>query len=429
MITRDKAILKSGLSGRLLQGCLNEHLRGTERLNRLRDAYLLRAPITRRERAEGLPNHRVAHAYARYIVTIASSYLVGAAVSYQGEGQGAEALRRAYEKANAAGVDMELARQAALYGKGVEAVYADERACPRSAALDPRCAFVVYADDVSAEPLFGVHFHPVTDENGASRGYEAVVCTASERLTYRAADFANLLRGQPVAREPHYFGRVPLVEYWNNEEETGDVESVLSLIDAYDVLESCRVDDQEQLVDALLIVYGARLETDERGRTPAQQLRQDKLLYLPDRDAGAQYLVKSAGAGAEELRAALERDIHKFSMIPDLSDAQFAGNVSGVAMKYKLLGLEQLTRVKERWFREGLRERMRLYGHFLSVKGGRPLDESGLRITFTRSLPENALETAQMIRTLEGMVPNNVLLSQLPFLDGAQPQKPQEQQE
>ena len=387
-------------------------------MSRLRDAYLLREPSPRRPRAEGLPDHRLSHAFVRYIVTIASSYLAGSAVSYQGDCPGADALRSAFREANCAGVDMELARQASLYGKGVEIVYADARARPRSAALDPRCAFVVYADDVSCDPLFGVHFHPVTDESGAARGYEGAVYTAAERLVYRAADASSLFRGLPVSRQPHYFGRVPLIEYWNNEEETGDADAVLSLVEAYDVLESSRVNDQEQLVDALLIVYGARLETDEKGRTPAQQLRQDKLLYLPDRDAGAQYLVKQSGPGAEELRAALERDIHKFSMIPDLSDEQFAGNVSGVAMKYKLLGLEQLTRLKERWFREALRERLRCYAHFLSVKGGRMVDESRIRITFARTLPESALEAAQMVKTLEGMVPDDLLLSQLPFLDG-----------
>ena len=173
------------------------------------------------------------------------------------------------------------------YGKGVEVIYADGEAQPRSAALEPQTAFVVYSDDASAQPLFGVHFHPVVDEGGRPRGYEAQVYTETECLSFRAADFASLLRGAPYARAPHYFGRVPLIEYWNNEEETGDVECVLSLIDAYDALQSDRVNDQEQLVDALLIVYGARLEADERGRTPGQQLRQDKLLYLPDREAGA----------------------------------------------------------------------------------------------------------------------------------------------
>ena len=420
LITRDRAYLKNGLTGRMLQGCLDEHLRTTDKLSRLRDAYLLRTPPPRPSRAQGLPDHHLSHAYVRYIVTIASSYLAGAAVSYQGDGPGAEALREAYRLANAAGVDVELARCASLYGKGAEIIYTDDCAQPRSAALDPRCAFVVYADDVTADPLFGVHFHPMVDESGAPRGYEAEVYTASERLTYRSSEYASLLRGAPVSRTPHYFGRVPLIEYWNNDEETGDVEAVLSLIDAYNVLESSRVNDQEQLVDALLIVYGARLETDDRGRTPAEQLRQDKLLYLPDRDAGAQYLVKQSGQGAEELRAALERDIHKFSMIPDLSDRQFSGNASGVAMKYKLLGLEQLTRVKERWFREALKERLRCYAHFLAVKGGHPLDEGDVRIIFTRTLPESALEAAQMVKTLEGMVPDNLLLSQLPFMDGEQ---------
>ena len=117
-------------------------------------------------------------------------------------------------------------------------------------------------------------------------------------------------------------------------------------------------------------------------------------------------------------------------MVPDLSDENFAGNSSGVAMKYKLLGLEQLTRRKERWFREGLRERLRCYGYFLAVKGGRSLEEENIRILFTRALPENALETAQMVKTLEGMVPRQVLLSQLPFMEDTPRQtEPHQQKE
>ena len=158
---------------------------------------------------------------------------------------------------------------------------------------------------------------------------------------------------------------------------------------------------------------------DERGRSPAQQLRQDKLLYLPDRDAGAEYLTPGqTGGDGEVLRLALERDIHKFSMVPDLSDEHFGGNLSGVAIKYKLMGLEQLTRLKERWFREGLRERMRLFSHFLAVKGGRELDTDQVRMYFRRTLPVDNLETAQMVRTLSGMVPDKVLVSQLPFMEG-----------
>ena len=83
--------------------------------------------------------------------------------------------------------------------------------------------------------------------------------------------------------------------------------------------------------------------------------------------------------------------------------------------------------MKERWFREALRERMRCYGHFLAVKGCRALNADGIRMIFTRSLPENALETAQMVKTLEGMVPRNILLSQLPFMDGEDQGRPSQQ--
>ena len=60
------------------------------------------------------------------------------------------------------------------------------------------------------------------------------------------------LPGKIIDVEPHNFGDVPMVEYWNNSEETGDFEQVISLIDAYDTLESDRINDKTQFTDALL---------------------------------------------------------------------------------------------------------------------------------------------------------------------------------
>ncbi len=419
MIQRDRSLLAEGLpSPALLKGVLAEHLANVSRLNRLHDYYALHSPITARTRAEGLPNNRLTHAFARYIVSVSTGYLGQVSYSDEGQKDALTALKNAYRQANTDAVDVELAKQQSLYGRGVEVIYADERLAPKSAALDPRCAFVVYDGGVDAPPLFGVSVRPVLSASGRARGYQMTVYLKDRLLTYEAQSLSALGAGAPKSDTPHYFGRVPLIEYWNNEEETGDFESVMSLMDAYDVLESDRVNDQEQLVNALLVITGAQLLPDEKGRTPAQQLRQDKLLYLPDRDAGAEYLTRAGGgADAETLRASLAADIHKFSMIPDLSDENFSGNASGVAMRYKLLGLEQLTRVKERWFREALRERLRAYARFLSVKGGRELDPDAVRMTFERALPKDALETAQMVKTLEGIVPDNVLVSQLPFVD------------
>lgn len=409
-----------GVSRRGLQGVINEHLRDVPRLERLRAVYGGGADILRRERAQGLPNNRVAHAYARYIVTVASAYLCGRAVRYQSDTR-PKALANVlahYARCRADSVDIELANQAAVYGRAVELCYCDERARPCVSALDAKSAFVVYDDTVRAKPLMGVHTRELRDADGLPYGVEVHVYTDALHYTYVADSLQGVSDARPCACERHYFGHVPMIEFWNNEQERGDFEDVLPLIAAYDALQSDRVNNQEQLTNALLVITGARLETDEQGRSPAQALRQDKILYLPDREACAQYLsCNESGADSERLREALARDIHKFSMVPDLAQETLGDNASGVALQYRLLSLEHMTRAKERWFAEGLRARLALFCAFLSFKGEDVPGDTDVRLIFTRSLPVDAPAAAQMVKTLEGIVPQDVLLSQLPFME------------
>ena len=139
------------------------------------------------------------------------------------------------------------------------------------------------------------------------------------------------------------------------------------------------------------------------GRSPGRQLREDKALCLPDTEAKAEYLGSTMDEASNEiLRNNIAEDIHKLSMVPDLSDKNFAANASGVAMKYKLFGLEQLTKIKEQWFREGLKVRLRLFATFYSVKGGPALDVSDVKIEFTRAMPANLLELAQTVQAADG---------------------------
>ena len=103
--------------------------------------------------------------------------------------------------------------------------------------------------------------------------------------------------------------------------------------------------------------------------------------------------------------------------MPDLTDKAFAGNQSGVAMRYKLFGLEQLCNEKERWFREGLRCRLRLLCAFLAVKGQPAIDADSIEITFTRNLPADTQAQAGIVTTLRDLVSDETLLRQLEFVD------------
>ena len=148
-----------------------------------------------------------------------------------------------------------------------------------------------------------------------------------------------------------------------------------------------------------------------------KRLKKKKLMELPD-GSKAEYLTRTFDEnGVEILKKALEQDIHKYSHIPCMSDESFGGNVSGVAMEFKLIGMENITKVKSRYYRKGLRKRLKILCGWLSLKNNVSIDPNKIRIDFTRGLPKNNLEISQIVSNLWGKVSPKTLLAQVPFVD------------
>lgn len=427
MIQIDKNRLKHGVNATLLQEVIAKHNNRIPDLEKLKKYYNGENDIQGRKREKGLPNNRISHGYPYYIATVATGYLVGSPVTYSldGENTAFNTILDAYDSSNIESVDIEIATNASIYGRGIELVYNDENSQARSVSLDPMDSFVVYGDTVDHPALLGVRLFKRI-EGGVSRCF-ADVYSHKDKQQFSGTGW-GALEEVASSREGHPFDKMPMIEYWNNGDEKGDFERVLSLIDAYDAVESDRVNDKQQFTDAILVTRGFtglddEAEVDEKGnpiedkRTDTQKLNDQKWLVLPDKESDAQWLVKQLSQGDTEiLKDAIKSDIHKFSMVPDLSDEQFSGNSTGVAMRFKLLGLEQLTKSKERWFKEGLYERLRLYANFMGLKGQQALDPNKVELAFTRSLPVNDLEIAQTVQTLSGLVPGELLLGQIPFI-------------
>lgn len=68
---------------------------------------------------------------------------------------------------------------------------------------------------------------------------------------------------------------------------------------------------------------------------------------------------------------------------------------------------------------QGLRYRLECLSNIIGIKGGH-IDPKLIDITFTRSLPQNELELSQVVATLDGKVPQETLLSLLPFVKDPQ---------
>lgn len=99
-----------------------------------------------------------------------------------------------------------------------------------------------------------------------------------------------------------------------------------------------------------------------------------------------------------------------------MTDESFGGNVSGVAMEFKLLGMENITKIKTRYYKKGIRKRIRIFSNWLSIKG-KNVDTAGIKPVFTRCMPKNLLEISQWVSNLWGKVSRKTLLSQIPFVD------------
>ena len=420
MIQLDREWLRDGEpTPELIREALRQFDRESVRLKQLKDYYDGEHAVSARMRMKGAPNHRLWHDLPGYIVAMTSGYLVGEPVQYQCiEGQDISLLTRTLKRCAADNVDCELATDAAIYGKAVEVYYADGDAMPRLCQADPRNAFVVYDTTVEHAPLFGVLLSDKLGER-FERVCQRVDVMTDQWIIHMERNGTET--PHEVGRERHFFGHVPMGEYWNNSRERGDFEGVMNLIDAYDALQSDRVNDKQQFTDALMVIYGATVEEDEEGgRSLQQRLRETRTLEMPAADARVEYLTKSLSeSDTEVLKNSLRMDIHKLCMVPDLTDEAFGGNQSGVAMEFKLFGLEQLTRVKERWFREGLLWRLNCLVHFLKLRGFDLPDAETLEVQFSRSLPVNRLEVAQTLRTYDGLVPKEDLLAQVPFIEDA----------
>ena len=417
MITMDPRDLRQGLPDPdALKEVTDQFERELPRLNRLWRYYQGKHNVLARQRLPGLPNQRLVNSFPRYIAQVSSGYLMGEPARYACPGQeaGTAALERAYRKAEADSADMEAAVAQSVFGRGLTLCYLDEAGEARVCALDPRDSFIVYDDTVERRALFGVR---ALRQGG---GFWQITLYLKDRVAVYGGKAGRAPKAPPrVYRHP--FGRVPMTEYLNGRDARGDFEDVLALVDAYDLLQSDRMNDRMQFSDALLVLTGvmgiAEGMTGEPGPGAMERLRQERTLALPDSEARAEWLVKNPSErDVDVLRRALVEDIHKFSMTPDFADERFAGNASGIAIKYKLFNLEQRILIKERWFIRGLRERARAMAGYLRGTGQAAPDPERLEIRIPRRLPVNELERAQALSLMKGILPDKTLQDNAPIL-------------
>lgn len=407
---------ETALQTDIIQTLIKRHEGLVPRLKKLKDYYLGEHVILQHKRRSGQPNFKPVCNHAKDIADTSTGYFMGNAIKYTNTSDGdIERLLLAFDGAEVDQVDGENALNMAIYGLSYELVYAKEGENELAVrVLEPENTFLVYDDSIERSPLFAVYYYTVVNDLDNTKIYRAVVLTQSLHysLTLKEGEAGEL--SEP---KEHGMGGIPVVEYRNNNLCIGDYEQQLGLIDAYNSLMGNRVNDKEQAIESILTVYGTSLaDTPEDAKEAMQILREEGLLELPEASK-AEFLTNTLDeSSVEVLRKALKEDIYTFSHVPNLTDEKFAGNTSGVAMEFKLLGLEMITKIKQRQYVQSLHKRIRLFAYYYNLT---TIYDNARAIVpnFSRGLPKNLLELSQIISNLNDKVSLRQLISLLPFVE------------
>lgn len=380
----------------------------TFRYKQLQDAYETDFPIFHENpKPEWKPDNRIAVNFAKYIVDTMNGYFIGNPIKITVDG-GEETIEKYIEFLDQYNDqddnNAELSKICSIYGKGYEMYYNDEDGNVGIIYLDPTEAFMIYDDSVLKRERYFVRLYK--DEDNVLHG------SVSDQEKVRWFT----IKGKIVWNEQeqlHYFNGVPATEYRENKECQGIFEPVMSIINAFNKAISEKANDVDYFADAYLKIIGTLLDEDE-----LKHIRSDRVINF-DGDGESvivDFLQKPNGDTTQEnLLDRLQNLIFLIAMVANISDENF-GTSSGIAMAYKLQGMSNLRKTKERKFTSGMNRRYKL---IFSNPGNAMKKDDWVKLhyKFTPNVPANLLEESQIAQNLSGVVSQETQLGVLSVVD------------
>lgn len=378
------------------------------------DMYMSRHEILKAPKKDSWkPDNRLVINYAKYIVDTFSGYQIGIPVKITHDDEDITDFIENFRKTNdMEDNEFELAKIADIFGHAFLYVYQDEEGDTRTTYNSPVNMLIVHDDSIQEKPLFAVRY---AFNVGEATGYGQVI-TASEIIDITVQHGGSVGFGE---RTPHIYGRLPVVELIENEERQGIFDSVKTLINALNKAASEKANDVDYFADAYLKVVGVKLDGDMAG-----QIRENRIFNLwkngsdgPLPDVG--FLEKpNSDTTQENLIALLKESIFAVSMVANLSEEDF-GNASGTALAFKLQAMDNLAKMKDRKMQSAFN---RLYDIVFNVPMASVPSNgwTGIKYQFTRNVPRNVLEEAQIVAQLSGQISNATKLSVLSIVDNPQ---------
>lgn len=304
--------------------------------------------------------------------------------------------------------DADFLMNALIYGTAAELMYIDSTGHTRFKQIDATQCFAVYDDSLSGDLLYFVRMYPV-NEWDETDNYNVDVYSDYDVKHYTMNGENGYLHFN--AAEPHYFSQCP-ANVFNLPDEKSIFDCILTLQDAVNELVSSEIDDYSAFVDAFLVLSSVDADVDD-----ITSMKENRVLLLPE-GATAQWLTKNANdTQIVNMLKRLQDSIYRISSCVDFSSETFTGGVSsGVAIRFKLSGMETRAGKIEAEMKKALQRRVEIICGIATLKLGEEVFRD-IQISFKRNIPRDNTEIMNLVTSLKGTVSDRTLLSMLPFVD------------
>jgi SPP1 family phage portal protein len=303
--------------------------------------------------------------------------------------------------------DADFLLDALVYGTAAELMYIDNRGQTRFRLINPTSCFGVYDDSLTGDLMYFVRIYKASEWEDSDLHYVDVYSDYDIKH-YKMTGVNGYLHF--IGAENHYFSQCP-ANIFSLPDEKSIFDCVMSLQDAANELLSDEIDDYSAFCDAYLTLVGVDAEADD-----IQMMKENRVLLLPE-GATAAWLTKNANdAQVENILKRIHDSIYRIAQCPDFSSESFVGGVSsGIAIRYRLTGMETRAGKIEAVMKKALQRRVEIITGIASLKLGEAVFRD-IEIEFKRNVPEDEASIIALVNALKGTVSDATLLSQIPFV-------------
>lgn len=302
--------------------------------------------------------------------------------------------------------DIALRKQSEIYGISWELNYIDKDGDFKATVLNPLNSYILDDGTVERNAIMAIYkYNKRFDDNNYID-----VFLDNKIITY-------IVSGEGLTKineRTHIFDRVPIIPCPANAERLSGFHDIIPLINAYNNLNSDLCNEVADHRNAYLLIENAELKVED-----LQKMKEAGIIQVPQ-GAEVKWLIKDINDQfvQNELNL-LEKKIYDLSDQVNFNE-NWASNTSSLALKNKLLNLENRVALREAIMENVIKQRLRNFFEYLKVKQGKEYDYKDISVQFTRNLPTDLAGISDMISKLKDIASDETLLAQLPFVANPQ---------